>query len=112
MSAMLAVWPMKLMSVNSLSRYCARAVPPTDAPTTKQSGQPSAIGARVVHVQILKLQRLDHFVEIGDHERGFRDLENIGAEPRDFLFHVDVRALHDGHDGDQRGDSHGEPDGG
>ncbi len=67
-------------------------------------------GARIIHVNIFEFERLDDQVEVRDHERRFRDLENISSEPRDLLLNVYVRALHDGHHGDQRGDAHGETD--
>ena len=36
------------------------------------------------------------------------DAEDVGAEVGDLLLDVEVGALHEGHDGDQRGDPHGQ----
>ncbi len=46
--------------------------------------------------------------EIDHGERCSGDAKNVGSEVGDLLFDVDVRALHDGHHGDQRGDTHGQ----
>jgi hypothetical protein len=69
-------------------------------------------GAHVVHVKALELQRFYDHIEVGDDEGRLSDLENISAEPRDFLFDIHVCPLHQGHHSDQRGDAHGESDGG
>ena len=46
--------------------------------------------------------------EIGDGERKAADAEDVSDEVGDLLFDVEVRALHQGHHGDERGDAHDE----
>ena len=58
------------------------------------------------HLDLLVLQRFDDDVEVGHRKRRSRNLKNIRAQVGDFLFHVDVRALHDGHHRDQCGYAH------
>jgi len=53
------------------------------------------------------LERFDDDVEIGDCKRSAGYLEHVGAEIGNLAFHVKIRALHDGHDGDERGHTHG-----
>ena len=67
-------------------------------------------GAHVVDVYFFELEGFDDDVEIGDGEGRARNLEDIGAEVGDFLLDVEVGALDEGHDGDQRGHAHGEPE--
>ena len=50
--------------------------------------------------------------EIGDGERQAAHAEDIGAEVGDLLFDVEVRALHQRHHGDERGDAHDESENG
>jgi hypothetical protein len=64
--------------------------------------------AHVVQLNFLVLERFDDDVEIGDGKRSAGDLEHVGAEIGDFVFHVEIRALHDGHYGDERSHTHGE----
>ena len=45
-------------------------------------------------------------VEIRHRERRARDLEYVGTQIGDFLFHIKIRALHDGHHRDKRGHAH------
>ena len=52
--------------------------------------------------------RFDVEREIGDSEGHARDAEDVRAQVGEFLLHVDVRALHQRHHGDERGHAHGE----
>src|ERR1700730_11436274 len=73
------------------------------------SGAAFGNGAHVLKLNLLELQRLDDDVEIGHCEGSARDLKDIGAEIGDLLFNVDVCPLHDGHDRDERGHAHRQP---
>jgi len=66
--------------------------------------------SNVIHQQFLVAQRLDDRVKIREREWRARDLKHVAAEPRDLLLDIDIRALHDGHYGDEGGHPHGEPD--
>ena len=48
--------------------------------------------------------------EIGHGKRDATDAENVGAEVRNLLLDVQVRALHERHHGDQGRDAHGQPE--
>lgn len=51
-------------------------------------------------------------IPIGDHKGRFRDLEDISTQVCDPVLDVRVRALDDGHHGDQRGYAHRKADDG
>ncbi len=55
------------------------------------------------------MQCLDDKIEVGDDERGAGYLKNVRAKARNFLLDVNIGALHQSHHGDERGNSHGEP---
>src|ERR1039457_2395246 len=65
-------------------------------------------GLQVLKQNVLVALSADHHREIRDREGQARNTKNVGAEIRDLLFHVAVGALHQSHDGDQRGHPHGE----
>src|SRR5215468_5441505 len=65
-------------------------------------------GAYVIQLDFLVLERLDDDAEVGDGKRRAGDLEDVGAEIGDFVFDIKVGALHDGHDGNERGHTHGQ----
>src|SRR5207244_3753609 len=73
------------------------------------SGAAFGNGAHVLELNLLELQRLDNDVEIGHREGSARDLKDIGAQVGDLLLDVDVCALHDGHDRDECGHTHRQP---
>src|SRR5271156_5016348 len=63
-------------------------------------------GGQLFRANFPVLQGFDDDVEVGHREWGTRDLEDVGAEVGDLLFDIAVGALHDSHDGDERGHSH------
>ena len=66
-------------------------------------------GAHVVELNLFVLERLDDDVEVRHRERRSGDLKNVRAEIGDLLFHIEVRALHDGHDRNEGGHTHRQP---
>jgi len=66
-------------------------------------------GLHVVELNLPVLQSLDDDVEVSDGEGSAGDLKDVGAQVGDFLLNIDVRALNQGHDRDQRGHAHGQP---
>ncbi len=56
--------------------------------------------------------RLGDRAEVDHGERQAADAEDVGAEVGDLLLDVDVGALHQGHHGDQGGDTHGQAENG
>src|SRR5713226_5716877 len=73
------------------------------------SGAAFGNGAHVLELNLFELQRLDDDVEIGHCEGSARDLKDVCAKVGDLLFNVDVCPLHDSHDRDERGHTHGQP---
>ena len=65
--------------------------------------------AYIVDIDFLVFQGLDDDVKVRHREGRARDLKHIRAQISDFMLHVTVRALDDGHHRNQRGDSHGQP---
>ena len=62
----------------------------------------------VVELDVLVLQRFDDHVEVGGSKRGACNLEDVCAEVRNLLLHVEVRSLHNRHDRDQGRHAHRE----
>ena len=65
-------------------------------------------GSHVVNFNFPVFQRFDDDGEVGDGERCARNLEHVGAEVGNLLFNIEVRALDNGHDRDERGHAHGQ----
>ena len=68
----------------------------------------ATVGERlhVVGVEEAVALRLGERDEIGDGERHAADAEDVGAEVGDLLLDIEIRALHQRHHRDQRGDPH------
>ena len=65
--------------------------------------------AYVVQLDLLVLERLDDDVEVRHCKRRARYLEDVGTEIGDLVFHIEIRALYDGHHRDERGHPHRQP---
>ena len=63
-------------------------------------------GSAIVGSNVLVLESFGDDGEVRHRERGAGDAKDAGAQVGDLLLDVDVGALHDGHDGDQGGDTH------
>src|SRR5215472_6965861 len=63
----------------------------------------------VIHINLFVLERLDDDVEVRDREWRARDLEHVGSQVRDFVLHIQVRSLDDGHHRDERRHPHRQP---
>jgi hypothetical protein len=59
----------------------------------------------VVQIEIAIAQGACDHREIGNREGRARDPEDVGAQVRDLLLDIEVRALHQRHHGDQGGDA-------
>ena len=72
----------------------------------------AALGERlhVLGVKIAVALRFGEDREIGHHKGQARNAKDVGAQVGDLLFDVDIGALHQGHDGDESGDPHGQPE--
>src|SRR5207248_803441 len=63
-------------------------------------------GLHVVQFDLPVFQGFDDDIEVGDGKGRARHLKNIGAQIRNLFFDEDVGALHNGHHGDEGGDTH------